>query len=248
MSSSPCIHRQHDDAGVRLRVPDRADGVQAVHARQLQVHQRDVGPMLQELLDRLFAVARLRDDGHVGLQADDADDAFAHQTMVVDAEYANRRPRHAGDRSAAGGADSGATATTAVPWPGWLEIRTWPPIFSARSFMFIRPRCAPGAGRMARRHEACAVVGHTQATGRPRRSRARPQSAWRRPWRTALLTASWPMRSNSSSVSAEQRRGCPLHLDGDGELRAFGGLGPSPPSREAPRRDPGDRAGSSAAP
>ena len=124
-------------------VTDRADGMQAVHARQLQIHQRDVGPMLQELLDRLFAVAGLRDDGHVGLQADDADDAFTHQTMIVDAEYANRRPRHAGNRSAAGGADSGATATTAVPWPGWLEIRTWPPIFSARSFMFIRPRCAP---------------------------------------------------------------------------------------------------------
>ena len=93
----------------------------------------------------------------------------------VDAEYSNRRSRHAGNRSAAGGADSGATATTAVPWPGWLEIRTWPPIFSARSFMFIRPRCAPLPGGWPAGTKP-APSSDTRRTGRLRRSRARPQS------------------------------------------------------------------------
>ena len=55
---------------------------------------------------------------HVGLEADDPDDAFAHQPVVVDAQDANRGRRHAGERSAAGGDDKGATASTAVPWPG----------------------------------------------------------------------------------------------------------------------------------
>ena len=55
---------------------------------------------------------------HVGLEADDPDDAFAHQPVVVDAQDANRGRRHAGERSAAGGDDRGATASTAVPWPG----------------------------------------------------------------------------------------------------------------------------------
>ena len=97
---------------------DGADGVEAIDAGQLQVHQRDVGPMLQELLDGFLPVARLRDDEHVGLQADDPDDAFAHQPVVVHAQDANRRRRHAGERSAAGGDDNGATASTAVPCPG----------------------------------------------------------------------------------------------------------------------------------
>ena len=74
-----------------------------------------IGAMLQELLDRLFAIVRLGDDRHVWLQANHTHDAFAHETVVVDAENPNGRCGHACDRSAPGGDDRGATARTAVP-------------------------------------------------------------------------------------------------------------------------------------
>ncbi len=84
------VHRQHDDPGIRLLAADRLNRLDTVHGRHLEVHQRDVGPIPQELLDRLFTIARLGHDGHVRLHADDAGDAFAHQPVVIDTENANR--------------------------------------------------------------------------------------------------------------------------------------------------------------
>ena len=41
--------------------------VDAAHVGQPQVHQRDVGPVLAELLHGVAAGRRLRDEHHVGL-------------------------------------------------------------------------------------------------------------------------------------------------------------------------------------
>ena len=118
--------------------------------------------MLQELLDGLLAVARLRDDGHVGLQADDPDDAFAHQPMVVDAQDANRGRRHAGERSAAGGddkrrhGDDGRAVAGLARNPDVAADLLRPLLHVHQTQMRARP------GRKTRRHEARAVVGDAQ--------------------------------------------------------------------------------------
>ena len=54
------------------------------------IHQRHVGAMVAEGLDRLTAVRRFSDQGHVRLTLDHGRDAFAQQWMIVHGEYANR--------------------------------------------------------------------------------------------------------------------------------------------------------------
>ncbi len=61
----------------------RADGLQPVHPRHLQVHQRDVRLDAPECLHGLFPVAGLRHDGDVGVQSDDAADALTDEAVVV---------------------------------------------------------------------------------------------------------------------------------------------------------------------
>ena len=72
----------------------RANGnerVKAIHLRHLQVHQRHVGTMGPELLDRLATVRRFCDQRHIRLNRQRAGDPLAHQLMVVDRENPNRR-------------------------------------------------------------------------------------------------------------------------------------------------------------
>ena len=83
------IHRQHDDPGVRVLAPDRLDGFESAHGRQLQIHQRDVGPFAFEERDRFFACRSRADHFHVGLAGDDESDALANDAVIVDAEHAN---------------------------------------------------------------------------------------------------------------------------------------------------------------
>ena len=54
----------------------------------------DIGTLLQKLLEGLLSVAGFRNDFHIGLHPDDADDPFPHQSVVVDAEDANARLIH----------------------------------------------------------------------------------------------------------------------------------------------------------
>jgi hypothetical protein len=86
----PVVHRQHHDSRIWLPAPDCVNGLHAVHGRHFEVHQRHVGSMPDELLDRLFAVAGLGHDGHVGLNANNAGDPLPHQPMIIDAQNSNR--------------------------------------------------------------------------------------------------------------------------------------------------------------
>ena len=88
------IHRQHDDAGVGVFAPDRLDGFQSAHRRQLQVHQCDVGAFALEDNDRFFASGGGADDFHVRLPGDDEPDAFANDAVIVDAEHADGEIGH----------------------------------------------------------------------------------------------------------------------------------------------------------
>ncbi len=69
---------------------DRLDRGDAVHARQLQVHQHHVGPVPFVQLDRFGAIGGLALHAHVRLGAEHGGDALAQQRMVVDDEHADR--------------------------------------------------------------------------------------------------------------------------------------------------------------
>jgi hypothetical protein len=65
---------------------DGLDRLEAADHRDLQVHQRHIGPVQPVQLDRLRASCRCPHHLHVGLPADQRGDPFAHHAMVVDAE------------------------------------------------------------------------------------------------------------------------------------------------------------------
>jgi hypothetical protein len=75
---------------VRIQSADRRDGVRAAHARELQVHQHDVGMVALEQFDRFLAAGCGADHLHVRLPADLARHALADERMVVDAEDTDR--------------------------------------------------------------------------------------------------------------------------------------------------------------
>ena len=66
----------------------------AVHARQLEVHERNVGRMPPELFDRFFAVARLGDDRHARLEIEKARNALSQQAVIVNDQQAERGGCH----------------------------------------------------------------------------------------------------------------------------------------------------------
>ena len=61
-----------------------ADGIDAAHSRQAQVHERDVGQELIEELNCLFATAGLGSHRHIGRGVDDGGDADTHDGVIVD--------------------------------------------------------------------------------------------------------------------------------------------------------------------
>jgi hypothetical protein len=74
---------------------DRTGRRQAVHYGHAQVHEHDVRAMNLELLDRLFAIRRLRDDPEIRLGCHDGAEAGSNQSVVIDREDRDRL-RHDG--------------------------------------------------------------------------------------------------------------------------------------------------------
>jgi hypothetical protein len=75
---------EHDKFGVAVAGHHSADGVDAAHSRQAQIHERDVGKMLFEKLHGLFAAAGLGNHGHIGRGVDDGRNADTHDGVIVD--------------------------------------------------------------------------------------------------------------------------------------------------------------------
>ena len=131
MSSSPAyiVSTTMRASGCAGESPDRLETVHAGSCRSISVTSgwccRNCSTASSPLLP-----PRPRDVS----SPDNADDAFAHQPVVVDAEDANRGPFHGVERSATG-ATTGRHGKHDGAVPGLLEIRKWPPIFSARSLM-----------------------------------------------------------------------------------------------------------------
>ena len=134
-------------------MPDRLDGLRAVHAGQPQIHQRHVRPVGAEQRLRLLPGRRLGADRHVGLDRDDAGQSHADQVVIVDEHDLERRHQHGHLRARPPGREPGRRAGTVtarrVPAPGWLSISSTPPSLSTRSRIPCRPKWSPGRRPLA---------------------------------------------------------------------------------------------------
>ena len=79
---------ENDELGIWMAGHHGTDGLDAAHSRKAKVHERDVGKVLFEKLDGLFAASRLGNRCHVRRGLNDGRDADAHDGMVVDNENA----------------------------------------------------------------------------------------------------------------------------------------------------------------
>ena len=83
------VRRQHNDFRFGKFSPNCDDGIQAVHLRHLQVHQRDVRPMRTKLLDSLAPIGCFGDQSHTGLSAEEYGYALPYENMIVNCENAD---------------------------------------------------------------------------------------------------------------------------------------------------------------
>ena len=65
------VGRQDNDSRIREFSPNRDDGIEAIHLRHLEIHQRDVGSMLTELLHSLAPIRGFGDQSHIGLSTEE---------------------------------------------------------------------------------------------------------------------------------------------------------------------------------
>jgi hypothetical protein len=82
-------HAQDDDASVGELAADGDEGVGAICAGQVKIHQGDVGAMAPEFRNCLRGIVCLSDHQHVGLQTDDRVQSFTNDGMILNAQDAN---------------------------------------------------------------------------------------------------------------------------------------------------------------
>ncbi len=212
---------------------DRRDRLDAVHPRQLQVHQRDVGAAALELLDRLFRRWWLRPPPSMSdCSPTMRRDTFAHQAVIVHAQHSYHVvPRHS--------TASGAVVSIVVPYPGAGDRHTGPDSLAAlphaqqaqRARRPARRRGGPPERIRSRRPSPATIPRWPGTRARPRSGR--PGRAGRR-WprlpgrcaaaasrprlcsaRAALLSTKWvwtcfvEVVKSASSRSRSQRPPCP---------------------------------------
>jgi len=73
----------------RYFLSERAEDLFSANDRQIPVQERDIGPKVPQLLDRLPAITSLARDNHVWLRIDDGADSFPHPCMIVDNEHSD---------------------------------------------------------------------------------------------------------------------------------------------------------------
>ncbi len=121
------VRRQHDDSGVGFLCANRLQRTEAVHFRHLQVHQRHVGTMSAELLNRVASVLRFGDEHHVRLVRNQSRDPGAEQRMVVDGENPNSigiAVHVRGLKTAGSPSKSGRPGTWEAPYGSIADIPT----------------------------------------------------------------------------------------------------------------------------
>src|SRR3954453_1215776 len=184
--------REHDDAGVGVRVDDALRGLDAVHDRHRQVHEDDVRPGVAGERDRLRAVRGRPDDLDVAGAVEQLGEPGPHDGVVLGEQHTD----HA----------TGTSRLTRVPRPGSESMSSLPPASRAMSASTRRPR-RPSS------RAACPPSGV-----KPRPSSAIVRPAWlfsritltstlrARLWVITLRRASCAVRNMSASASGSSRR------------------------------------------
>ena len=150
------------------------DGIDAVHLRHLQVHQRDIRPMRPELLDRLAAIGGLGDQIHVRLDSPAVRrrlrgggdgrrprerelaerSAFISRSLLP--ESSPNKPRRTGVCRTRPHLARAAPLRCRLPLRSRSSVRQ--PICSARSRMLGRPQCPGASGVQVLRIDALSIV------------------------------------------------------------------------------------------
>ena len=129
--------------------------VDTVHVRHLQVHQRNVWPVLSELFERLVPGRSLCHQLHIRLTRDQCSDAFTQHRMVVNREnpdyarvgahdlvpFSYGRSGNGCGGNASYAIDPGMLNSTSVPAPSSLQTANCAPICLARSRNPGKPQC-----------------------------------------------------------------------------------------------------------
>ncbi|MNC47784.1 hypothetical protein D3C75_968650 [compost metagenome] len=83
---------QHHTTNSRIALADLPDQLETGHAGHRQIHKQQVRFLLPEERKRRIAVTRLADDDHSeGRPVNQRDEAFTHQTLVIDYNSFNHR-------------------------------------------------------------------------------------------------------------------------------------------------------------
>jgi hypothetical protein len=85
----PLVGGEDDELRIGMARDEGADDFHAAHSGKAKIDEGDVGEMLLEKGDRVFAITRLRNGDHVGRRLDNGGDADAHDGMIVDHQNAN---------------------------------------------------------------------------------------------------------------------------------------------------------------
>src|SRR6185312_17247 len=143
----------------------------------------------------LFSIAGLGDHFHVRLLVDHGGEAVAHHRMIVGENHPDLLSQHRNHHALR----LGSLTRTRVPEPGCLSICHSPPIAPARCRMLASPKpsCAYSSGFFSMPTPSSATV-RTQCAGSSVMVIFTVRGC---AWRTALLTDSCAMRSNSCSCS-----------------------------------------------
>jgi len=83
------VRRQYNDASFGKLAANRVDRVDTAHIWHLQIHERDIGVVISELLDGFAPVARLRDQLHIRLGPNQPDNAVTDNRVIVRRKYSN---------------------------------------------------------------------------------------------------------------------------------------------------------------
>ena len=85
------VRRQHDHSCLGELRSNGDEGIEPVHFRHLNVHQRYVWTVRPELLDSVTTVGGFCDQRHIRLNPNETGDSLSDDWMVVDRENPNSR-------------------------------------------------------------------------------------------------------------------------------------------------------------